>query len=62
MTGDRHHESFSEGDRVRHEGEGIEGVVASTDWQPPHFRVEWDDGFETLESFHTVEFIGEVDA
>lgn len=46
---------FEEGDRVRHYGEDIEGQVADTGYTAPKFKVEWDDGHETLESFHSVE-------
>lgn len=46
---------FTEGDRVRHRGEGVEGVVSNTGYTPPMFMVEWDDGCNTLESRTTVE-------
>lgn len=46
---------FQVGDRVVHDGEGIEGTVVNTERPPaPHFIVEWDDGQRTNESMHTV--------
>jgi len=54
-TGDT--DCFREGDRVRHKGEGVKGEVVSTAFKPPKFKVEWDDGYETLESVHTVEMV-----
>lgn len=49
--------SFTEGDRVRHTGDDAEGEVVDTEFEAPHFQVEWDDGYKTLENLHTVEKI-----
>ena len=51
---------FREGDRVRHRSQDVEGRVKSTSYPAPKFLVEWDDDtWGTLESFHTVEKVGE---
>jgi len=46
--------TFNEGDRLLHSGENVYGEVAGTNYPPPMFKVEWDDGHTTLESMHTV--------
>lgn len=46
--------SFKVGDIVIHTKEEIEGKISDTNYGTK-FKVKWEDGFETLESFHTVE-------
>jgi hypothetical protein len=55
-TPSKDHE-YCEGDAVRHDGECIDGEVVDTNYLAPKFKVKWEDGYETLESFHTVELI-----
>jgi len=44
-----------EGDEVIHSGEKVEGTVVSLDYGTS-FKVKWEDGMETLETFHSVDF------
>lgn len=49
-------ESFEEGDRVVHRGENVRGTVTDTENYGAKMKIKWDDGFQTLETFHTVDF------
>lgn len=45
--------TFKKGEVVVHKGEGIKGEISG--FHNGKVKVQWNDGHETIETFHTIE-------